>query len=222
MPQGLLESGVHTRLRQIEGGMDTGRPLLVSDLTPGMVGIIEVEVRQVMPARTYPRRRGGEGLLAKVVLGDRSGEVEMTLWDEETAQIAAGPFVPGALLRIAGATVKAGFRGGIELGLGVARVLPMAEATRGTGMVEGVLESVGPTRIVGDGPNQAFQADAKICQDGIPRQVVLTGPLLLQVRVLALGSALRLEPVEANTAVDNWWWTTPATTCVILGGPRNP
>lgn len=185
-----------------------------------MVGILEVDVRQIVPTRPYNRKRGGQGTVARVVLGDATGEIDLVLWDEETNQVAGGPFQPGATLRLAGATVKAGFRGGLELGLGLARVTP--GVPRPPEGLSGVLESVGETRVVGAPPEVAFQADIAVrCTDGL-QHIVVSGQALLDVRALAPGAHMEISHLRVNPALENWWRTTAESRCTATPDPRNP
>ncbi|MES2155668.1 MAG: SOSS complex subunit B family protein [bacterium] len=218
IPDGVLDADVAARL----GAPDQGRQLAVAGLLPGAIGILDVTVRQVQPARRYNRKRGGEGTMARVVLGDASGDIEMVLWDEETAHVAAGgPFQPGARLRVAGATVKAGYRGGLELGLGAARITIAAATPPELATLLGTLHSVGPTRIVGDRPSLTFQGDVAVLTVGGVERLVVAGPLLQQVRAVAPGAQVEFQDVQRHPAVDGWWLTTPATTLVLPGPPRN-
>jgi len=190
----------------------------VADLVPGDIGVLEVEVRQVKPTQVYQRKRGGEGLRARIVLGDASGEVEMVLWDDETRQVRDGPFQPGARLLIAGAPVRPGFRGGVELGFPGARVTvqpPLPDE-----QLEGIIDSLGPTRVVGE-PPFTFEAEATLRTQGGPQQVLLTGAALLAARGIPLGTNVLVHPVRRNPALEGWWWTTPATRCepASEGGP---
>ncbi|MEA3202370.1 MAG: hypothetical protein QOI63_36, partial [Thermoplasmata archaeon] len=101
--------------------------------------------------------------------------------------------------------VKAGYRGGVELGLGSA-VLERVE-TPATSTLSGTLLSLGETRVV-EGPPVRFQADALVRTDAGERTVVLEGDLLLKARA-APGAVL--SGLAPHPALDGWLLATPAT-----------
>src|SRR5688572_18471856 len=148
MRDDLFEPATAERLARAGAGEDVARHLQVAGLEPGDVGVLDVQVRGVSPARTYDRKRGGQGLLQRVTLADATGEVDLVLWDDETRQAKDGPFQAGAFLRLRGAAVKAGHRGGVELGLGSALVETAPERPVGR-PIEGTLASLGEVRPVG-------------------------------------------------------------------------
>jgi hypothetical protein len=112
-----LSPAVAERLDRARSGHDESRHLTVAGLAPGMFGVLNVTIVQVHPIQTYRRKQGGDGLLGRLRVADATGEVELVLWDDETNHIRDGTFGAGVQLRLAGATVKQGFRGGVELGL---------------------------------------------------------------------------------------------------------
>ncbi|MEA3137075.1 MAG: hypothetical protein QOJ26_10 [Thermoplasmata archaeon] len=207
MRDDLLEEGTAARLAAARAGQDVSRRLRVASLEAGQVGVLEAQVRAVAPSRPYARKRGGEGLLQRVTLADDTGEVDLVLWDDELRHAAtAGAFQPGAFLRLRGAAVKAGHRGGVELGLGSAVVEPMA-APRAEGPVVlvGVPRAFGEVRPVGAPPALRFSMDATLeTLDGLV-QVAAWDQAVKQLRALGLGVRVRLEGCTPNPFLQGWW-----------------
>jgi hypothetical protein len=238
-PPGVLEGATEARLRAAAGGTNEAHRITVAQLAPGLVGVLDVEVVHVVPTRHYQRKRGGEGSVGRLRLSDSTGEIDLVLWDEETAILASDWVQPGARLWLAGATVKAGQRGGLELGLGAGRLVPVPDASAGLQTLVGDLLSIGPTRIVGEGAALRFQADVEISGPRGVQRLVVTGPVLLQVRGLTMGLRVAFSSVRPNPSLEGWWWSTPSTSCVpsvdagdsasdtatpaaTSPGPRNP
>lgn len=121
----LLEAATAARLARAAAGESVERRLQVIALRPGDAGVLDVEVVRWGPTRSYNRKRGGTGQMARITFADGTGEVDMVLWDDEVARLRAWP--PGTKLRLRGAPVKAGWKSGVELGLGSARVEILAD-----------------------------------------------------------------------------------------------
>src|SRR5688500_17144992 len=86
-----LNPGTAARLAAAWAGKDLTVRLRLGDLQVGQVGVLEAEVRAVAPVRSYQRKRGGDGLLVRVTLADRSGEADLVLWDDEVRLTKDGP-----------------------------------------------------------------------------------------------------------------------------------
>jgi hypothetical protein len=205
----LLEPATAARLARARAGEDVARRLHVATLEPGQAGVLDVQVRALAPSRAYSRKRGGEGLLQRVTLADASGEVDLVLWDDELRQAGpSGPFQPGAFLRLRGAAVKAGHRGGVELGLGSALV--EALAAPGPSSAEpvalvGVLRGMGEVRPVGAPPAMRFTMDATLeTLDGEVR-VAAWDEAVKGLRKAGLGVRVRLEGCRRNPLLAGWW-----------------
>lgn len=199
------------RLRRAAAGHDVGRRLALGDLQPGDVGVIEAVVRQVHPPRPYARKRGGTGLLGKVTLADTTGEADILLWDDETRVLQDGPFEPGRTLRIQGATVRAGRRGGCEIALGAAVVTSIEAAASPLSNLRGTLLSVGPTRVVGSPPRIRFQADVQVEVVGGTANLVAEGELVKALRGILPGAPVAVEGVTAHPLLEGWWLAGPGT-----------
>jgi hypothetical protein len=219
----LLRPETAARLSLARAGADPARRLRVATLEPGQAGVLDVEVRAVGPARPYDRRRGGQGLLQRVTLADGTGEVDLVLWDDERRQCQDGPFQPGAFLRLRGVAVKAGHRGGVELGLGSALVEPLpapasasaSGAVPGTGaatsagVLEGRLAAIGEVRPVGAPPAMRFTVEATLETTAGPVQVAAWDQAVKALRAVGVGGRLRIQGAAPNPLLDGWW-TVPA------------
>lgn len=201
----LLEEATVARLARARAGEDVARRLHVSTLEPGQVGVLDVQVRSVAPVRSYERKRGGEGLLQRLTLADASGEVDLVLWDDELRQAKDGPLQPGAFVRLRGAAVKAGHRGGVELGLGSALVepLPMPDSPPGH-VIDARVASVGEVRPVGAPPALRFNLDLTF-GPGPVAGVALWDEAVKQARGVAAGDRVRIEGATPNPLLDGWW-----------------
>lgn len=63
--------------------VDVVGPRSIGDLTPGQGGVsLEARVLAVEPVRTFDRDDGTEGRVSNLIVGDESGHVRVTLWDE--------------------------------------------------------------------------------------------------------------------------------------------
>jgi hypothetical protein len=212
IPPGLLAPATEARLQRALAGRDGPRHLRVGELEAGDVGILDVTVQQVHPLRPFARKSGGDGLMGRAVLSDGTGEIDLVLWGDETRHVAEGTLRAGVRLHLVGATVRAGYRGGLELGLGHGRLEPQQPAPAST--LAGTVESVGDTRVVGDGPEPEFVADLVLATPEGPHVVAVRGELVKEVRRLARGAPVRLEGVQPNPALPGWSWTTPQTRLV--------
>lgn len=228
----LLAPATADRLARFRAGEDTTRRLRVADLETDVFGVLEVQVRTLHPAKPFTSRAGRDGVLRRVTLGDASGEVDLVLWGDETRQAVDGPLTAGAWLRLRGATVKPGYREGVELHLGgcVVEALdaPPAEAGGASGNVaaggvtdaprpgasvdlEGVLESLGDTRVVGEPPDVRFQADATLATDDGPVQVVLWDDAVKAARSVLPGIRVRISGADAHPSLEGWFLADGAT-----------
>ncbi|MHB8632487.1 MAG: hypothetical protein ACYDBQ_00780 [Thermoplasmatota archaeon] len=182
--------------------------LAVANLEVGRFGVLDVKVATVHPARTYQRKSGGQGLLQRVTLADASAEVTLVLWDEETARVRDGTFRAGARLRVRGATVQPGWKGGIELRLGSAVV----EATDSQGQdLVGRLDAVGATQLVGEPPAVRFRAEVTLSTANGPAHVVLWDEAVRSLQEIPAGSPVRVTRVERHPGLDGWWLAGPGT-----------
>jgi hypothetical protein len=209
--EGLVDAAAWQRLERARAGTDLPNLLRLATLAPGDVGVVEATILQVHPVRSYSRKRGGQGDLGRVTLADASGEADLVLWDDEVRHVRGGLLVPGARVRLRGASVKPGYRGGIELGVGSA-VLERIDAPAAT--LSGTLMSLGETRVL-DGPPVRFQADAVVLTAGGERSVVLEGDLLRQAR--SARAPVLLDGLAPHPVLVGWLLCPPSAR--LLPGP---
>lgn len=210
MDDDLLAPATAARLARARAGGDVARRLQVANLEPGDNGVLEVQVRGVAPARTYERKRGGQGLLQHVTLADATGEVDLVLWDDEVRHTkeAAGAFQVGAFLRLRGASVKAGHRGGVELGLGSAIVEAVALSPSTGGPLEGTIAAFGEVRPVGAPPALRFTMEVTLETPRGQVRVAAWDDAVKQLRAAGLRAEVRLPAAVPNPMLDGWWTTS--------------
>lgn len=221
---GLLDEATLARYEALRAELDQntgGRALRILDLEVGQVGVLEATVVRVEPIRPFNRKRGGEGLRGAVTLSDHGAEVTLTLWDEQTRLVRDGTFAPGARVRLRGATVQAGFRGGLELALGSAVVERLttveSPAARLQTSLRGQLVALSPARIVGEAPAR-IQADLTLRTATGPSNVALEGELVRQLRGVPVGTEIEVAPVAPHPLLDSWWLAGPG--CALVA-PRS-
>lgn len=204
-----LEPATQARLRRARDGEDTSVRLRVITLEPGRSGVLEATVRHVAPARTFARKRGGEGLLRRVTLDDGTGEVDLVLWDDEGRHVRDGPLVPGARVRLRGPLVKEGFRGGVELHLGACVPEPAGQAVAVD--LAGEVVELADTEPVLDGAGPRFRAEVRFRSDAGDALVVLWDDELKRVRDAGVGSRWRLSGLTPHPALEGWFLGDGAT-----------
>ncbi len=167
-------------------------------------------VQHVAPPRTFQRKRGGEGSLQRVTLEDDSGSVELVLWDDEARFVRDGPLTPGARVRLAGPTIKEGWRGGVELHLG-ACVPESADGPAPSVDVTGSVLAFGDTEpVLGDnGPR--FRAEVHLRTESGRVWVVLWDDQLKTVRAAGIGTSWRFEGLSPHPALAGWFLADGAT-----------
>lgn len=207
-PTALVDDATADRLRRHGAGADTARYLRVADLEVDRFGVLDAEVRHVHALRSFTRKDGRAGSLRRVTLGDGTGEVDLVLWGEEAALAVDGPLRAGAHVRLHGPTVKAGFRGGVELHLG-GGVVAEVESERTT--LAGTLVELGQTRVVGEPPAVRFQADLVLDTDAGRVQAVLWDDAVKTVRAVLPGARVVIEGATAHPSLDGWFVADGAT-----------
>ena len=97
--------------------VDTG--LKVKDLIIGANdATIAGVVTAMSPPRTFVRRDGVEGQVARLVVADDTGSVRVVLWNEKTNSISQGRVALNQMVRISHGYVRAGLTGEPELNVG--------------------------------------------------------------------------------------------------------
>jgi replication factor A1 len=127
-----------------------------------MAGLNAVEISGVIldvgPVRTFSKRDGSVGKVSNITIGDETGRVRVTLWDDLAEQ--AGNFVSGDVVDISNGytrerygrlEVHVGSRGSLLKGARsiefVERIIPISEVKADVPCtVKGVIENVGSLR----------------------------------------------------------------------------
>ncbi len=195
----LIDSDTQRRLDAAGEGVDASRHLDVAVLEVGDWGILDVTVDQVHPARPFQRKRGGEGTVGRVTLRDASGAIDLVLWDDENRLTIDGPLCHATRLIIRGATVKAGWKGGLELGLGSAVLEP--QAPPGTMRLEGTLLERGDAQVVGDPPRTKVEILVRLETGPV---TVICWDDAIQAIQRPLGTAVTIE-ARAHPALDGYF-----------------
>lgn len=100
--------------------------LKVENIVPDMRKVnLRIRVVNIQDTNTFERDDGEEGKVRNVVLGDDTGTIRMTLWDEQTE--IADQIEEGDAIEIAGAYTLEDDRNNAELRLGDDATVKMAE-----------------------------------------------------------------------------------------------
>ena len=205
---GIVDDAELARLQRARGGEAVERILRLGDAAPGDVGVVEATVRATGTRRSFTRRQGGTGQLARITLADPTGEADLVLWDAETALAADPRFQPGRRLLLRGASVREGMRGGIELALAGGQVDAVAEP-QAWAAVEGTLVGLGPARLVPARPRPLLQADAELETPSGRLRLTLTGAAFERAHATPAGSRVRLDGVAPHPLLAGWLLAGP-------------
>ncbi|MCJ7450514.1 MAG: DUF2240 family protein [Candidatus Nanohaloarchaeota archaeon QJJ-9] len=96
---------------------DVNKELKVENIVPGMNRLnIKAKVADISEINTFERDEGEEGQVQNMVLGDDTGTVRMTLWDEQTK--VAKKVDEGDVIQISNAYSKEDNQGRAEIRIG--------------------------------------------------------------------------------------------------------
>ncbi|MFB6292247.1 MAG: OB-fold nucleic acid binding domain-containing protein [Candidatus Nanohaloarchaea archaeon] len=105
---------------------DSDQQLEIKNIVPGMRKVnLKARVTNILDPNTFERDDGEEGKVQNVVLGDNTGTIRLTLWDEQT-EIAEKVEEDDAI-HVAGAYTVEDNRGNAELRLGDEAQVKMAD-----------------------------------------------------------------------------------------------
>ncbi|MFQ6075301.1 MAG: hypothetical protein ACE5Z5_04080 [Candidatus Bathyarchaeia archaeon] len=91
----------------------------IRDLTPGINdATLTGRVLLVYPIQTFARSNGSQGRVARLVVADGTGVLNVVLWDERADVVAEEKISQGQIVRILHGYVRAGLDGGPELNVG--------------------------------------------------------------------------------------------------------
>lgn len=92
----------------------------VNQLLPGQTNISLIgRVQKIFPIREFNRKDGNMGKVQNIVILDETGTVRMALWDAKTDLISQKNILTGSIIKVIGASSKAGQDNSIELSLGL-------------------------------------------------------------------------------------------------------
>jgi replication factor A1 len=102
----LLTPEVAAQLLVDQLGRNPTPSIRLGDLAPGLEGVVAGTCAATVEIRSFQRRDGGEGRLAKVRLRDATGECDLLLWGEHAERFAP-KMREGVRVRVLNAYVKA-------------------------------------------------------------------------------------------------------------------
>lgn len=110
----------------LEVSEERDQDLEIDNIVPEMRKVqVKARVTRVLDANTFERDDGDEGKVQNVVLGDDTGTIRLTLWDEQTE--IAEKVEEGDAISISGAYTVEDDRGQAELRLGDSAQIKMAD-----------------------------------------------------------------------------------------------
>lgn len=75
--------------------------ITIGDITSGLNDVsLTGRVIHVFPSRTFDRKDGSQGKLGKIILGDKTGSVDVVFWDEKADLLKANKVKAGKIIRI--------------------------------------------------------------------------------------------------------------------------
>jgi len=90
----------------------------IADLVPGLGNVtVTGRVIIVYPLQKFAREDGAYGMTRRLVLGDKTGELKVVLWDDK-ADVANAESLVGQIVRFARGYVRSGLDGRPELNVG--------------------------------------------------------------------------------------------------------
>lgn len=110
----------------LEVSEERDQDLKIENIVPEMRKVqVKARVTRILDANTFERDDGDEGKVQNVVLGDDTGTIRLTLWDEQTE--LAEKVEEGDAISISGAYTVEDDRGRAELRLGDSAQIKMAD-----------------------------------------------------------------------------------------------
>ncbi|NOX71439.1 MAG: hypothetical protein GXO64_01945, partial [Candidatus Micrarchaeota archaeon] len=97
---------------------EKARALKIKDIVPGMFSIdIKCKIAKMMDVRTFSKN-GMEGAVQNILLGDETGFIRMSIWNEEIKKIDEMGLKEGSIIRLSRVMSKEDNIGNPELRLG--------------------------------------------------------------------------------------------------------
>ncbi|NHI91548.1 MAG: DUF2240 family protein [Candidatus Lokiarchaeota archaeon] len=93
--------------------------LLINELIAGMNSISVVgRISALYPIREFTRKDGGVGKVGSVLLEDRTGQIRLTLWDDQIEFFEHEDAKIGTLMEITSVNIKSGWKEGLDMNVG--------------------------------------------------------------------------------------------------------
>jgi replication factor A1 len=103
----------------LEGKERFDTEIHIENLSQGINDIsITGRVLLIGSTRSFTRKDGSEGKVKKLLIGDSTGFVDVTVWDDKTATVTEEEIKPDEIVRVSHAYVREGLYGQLELNVG--------------------------------------------------------------------------------------------------------
>ncbi len=98
------------------------RKLKIGNIVAGMRFVdVAARILDISGIREF-EREGRKGRVLNILLGDETGTIRLSMWNEETDMVSSGGLKEGDVVKITGGYVKSDGRGGFELRLGRGKI----------------------------------------------------------------------------------------------------
>lgn len=103
----------------VREGLFEGRTF-IGELSDRMevVPVVEGRIKSILGVKRFERTEGKEGTMASLVIADRTGEVRLVLWGDNSRLVEKGLLHKGDIVRVVKGYVRRGIFGDIELHVG--------------------------------------------------------------------------------------------------------
>ncbi|MGY5859645.1 MAG: OB-fold nucleic acid binding domain-containing protein [Candidatus Thorarchaeota archaeon] len=119
----VIERGLKDKIETAETASPfagSSEPLGMKDIADLSVEMKDVDIQgkiaTIYEIRTFTRKDGDEGQVQNIVIADKSSQVRVTFWGDDTEKIAKAK--EGDVIRILHGYVKEGYKGGVEFQVG--------------------------------------------------------------------------------------------------------
>jgi replication factor A1 len=110
---------------------ESKKQLKIKNLTEGLNSVdIVARIVNISEPRTFDKEGGAKGSVANMLLGDETGMVRLTLWNEEIEHITDLGLKEGDVVRLTRGYVKMDNRGNLDLRLGKGRLERVEEEVK--------------------------------------------------------------------------------------------
>ncbi len=118
----------------------------ISELKPGPLNSITIDVRSAFPPREFTTKEGRKGTVANIIVEDETGSTRLVLWGSHSK--LAGEIGQGARIRVVNTFVKEGMNG-LEIHAGNRTRINIIEKSQAPAQADTVgLDQIGEGKIV--------------------------------------------------------------------------